>query len=223
MYAAVGVDCWVVVPIGSTSRKDIGHNLEGTRLTITCSRDQADAYEFSIRTPVTPTRWEDFDKELAAGFEAICASAIADGALLPTLDAHHCYLLLLLLHLLHALVGVAFSGLRSHQHGRSSTGCVTVSHQVRLVLNNGHVCCSSQEGVMCVDVCADKPAAADAILRYVYYWYNFMPLARGSAAVGYTTILSLFWAVGMPVSVSIPKDYQPDWEAILCQVCASCP
>jgi hypothetical protein len=137
-----------VVPIGSTSRKDIGHNLEGTRLTITCSRDQADAYEFSIRTPVTPTRWEDFDKELAAGFEAICAAAIADGALLPTLDAHHCCLLLLLLHLLHALVGVAFSGLRSHQHGRSSTGCVTVSHQVRLVLNNAHVCCSSQEHVM---------------------------------------------------------------------------
>ena len=68
--------------------------------------------------------------------------------------------------------------------------------------------------------CADKPAAADAVLRYVYYWYNFMPLARGSAAVGYTTILSLFWALGMPVSVNIPKDYQPDWEAILCQACA---
>jgi hypothetical protein len=70
------------------------------------------------------------------------------------------------------------------------------------------------------DVSADMPAAADAILRYVYYWYNFMPLARGSAAVGYTTILSLFWALGMPVSVNIPKDYQPDWEAILCQACA---
>jgi hypothetical protein len=52
----------------------------------------------------------------------------------------------------------------------------------------------------------------------VYYWYNFMPLARGSAAVGYTTILSLFWALGMPVSVNIPKSYQTDWEAILCQV-----
>lgn len=65
---------------------------------------------------------------------------------------------------------------------------------------------------------ADKPLAARAVLHYVYYWYNFMPLARGSAAVGYTTILSLFWATGSPISVNIPKDYQTDWEAILCRV-----
>ena len=52
----------------------------------------------------------------------------------------------------------------------------------------------------------------------MYYWYNFMPLARGSAAVGFTTILSLFWAFGFPVSVRIPKNYQTDWEAILCKV-----
>jgi hypothetical protein len=79
MYAAVGVDCWVVVPIASTCRADIGHDLEGTRLTVTRSRDQADSYEFSIRTPVTPARWQDFDKELSAGFEAICAAAISEG------------------------------------------------------------------------------------------------------------------------------------------------
>jgi hypothetical protein len=38
--------------------------------------------------------------------------------------------------------------------------------------------------------------------------YNFMPLARGTAAVGYTTMLGLFWAAGMPISKEIPKDYQ---------------
>lgn len=42
-----------------------------------------------------------------------------------------------------------------------------------------------------------------------------MPLARGTAACGYTFILSLFWAADMPVTVYIPKDYQVDWEAIL--------
>ena len=47
--------------------------------------------------------------------------------------------------------------------------------------------------------------AAQAILQYAYYWYNFMPLARGSAMVGYTTILSLFLAAGMPISAAIPK------------------
>lgn len=35
-----------------------------------------------------------------------------------------------------------------------------------------------------------------------------MPLARGTAAVGYTTMLGLFWAAGMPISSIIPKDYQ---------------
>jgi hypothetical protein len=35
-----------------------------------------------------------------------------------------------------------------------------------------------------------------------------MPLARGTAAVGYTTMLGLFWAAGMPISKEIPKDYQ---------------
>ncbi|GFH22733.1 Cir_N domain-containing protein [Haematococcus lacustris] len=35
-----------------------------------------------------------------------------------------------------------------------------------------------------------------------------MPLARGSAACGYTTILALFWAAGMPITASIPKSYQ---------------
>jgi hypothetical protein len=61
------------------------------------------------------------------------------------------------------------------------------------------------------------PAAAAAILTYAYYWYNFMPLARGTAAVGYTTILALFWAAGMPVTSPIPPSYQVDWEAILAQ------
>ena len=45
-------------------------------------------------------------------------------------------------------------------------------------------------------------------MTYCYYWYNFMPLARGTAAVGYTTMLGLFWGAGMPVTATIPKDYQ---------------
>jgi len=55
---------------------------------------------------------------------------------------------------------------------------------------------------------ADKATLARAILTFAYYWYNFMPLARGTAACGYTVILSLFWAAGMPVTARIPKDVQ---------------
>ena len=39
-----------------------GHTMEGTRLTIVRVPKQPEAYEFSIRTPVTPPRWKDFDQ-----------------------------------------------------------------------------------------------------------------------------------------------------------------
>lgn len=51
----------------------------------------------------------------------------------------------------------------------------------------------------------DKDAVVDAILTYAYYWYNFMPLARGTAVVGYIVILALFLAAGMPITAAIPK------------------
>lgn len=52
---------------------------------------------------------------------------------------------------------------------------------------------------------ADMQAVAEAALGYVYVWYNFMPLARGSAVVGYITLLGIFLAAGMPISAPIPK------------------
>ena len=36
--------------------------MEGTRLTIVKVPTQPDAFEFSIRTPVTPPRWKDFEQ-----------------------------------------------------------------------------------------------------------------------------------------------------------------
>ena len=37
--------------------------MEGTRLTLVHLPNQpGDSYEFSIRTPVTPPRWQDFDQ-----------------------------------------------------------------------------------------------------------------------------------------------------------------
>ncbi len=57
----------------------------------------------------------------------------------------------------------------------------------------------------------DRPLLARRAMTYAYYWYNFMPLARGTAAVGYTTLMAWFWAAGMPVTATIPKDYQVGW------------
>ncbi|KAI3954875.1 hypothetical protein MKW92_015947 [Papaver armeniacum] len=45
--------------------------------------------------------------------------------------------------------------------------------------------------------------------------YNFMPLSRGSAVVGYIVLLGLFLAANMEIRESIPDGVQVDWEAIL--------
>lgn len=45
--------------------------------------------------------------------------------------------------------------------------------------------------------------------------YNFMPLSRGSAAVGFVVLLGLCLAANMEFSGSIPEGVQVDWEAIL--------
>ena len=42
-----------------------------------------------------------------------------------------------------------------------------------------------------------------------------MPLARGSAAVGYALLLAVRLAAGRPVGRAIPAGVQADWEAIL--------
>jgi len=203
-WSAVGVDSWVVVPVQSTTRNE--HSMEGTRLTVVnlalrqakqaaaqaeaaasdkksgalgtaqhgnieklningtssstttvekgkkfpeqqqkqlpqveMDQEQPHLFEFSIRTPVTPARWLDYDEELAGNFETLI-QALAD---------------------------------------------------------------------------ENKPEIADAGLRFAYYWYNFMPLARGSALCGYVSLLGTFLAAGMPIRGNIPTSYQTDWEAIL--------
>jgi len=137
LHKALGVDCWAVVPIESISRG--GHSLEGTRLTVVRVHEIPDGYEVSIRTPVTPPRWIDFDEELRTAWEVLMG-ALVDG---------------------------------------------------------------------------NRPAIATAALHFAYYWYNFMPLARGTAVVGGMFLQAVFLAADMPVTASIPKGYQTDWEAIL--------
>ena len=60
------------------------------------------------------------------------------------------------------------------------------------------------EAVVDALAAGDKPRIAVAVLTYVYYWYNFMPLARGTAVCGHITLLSLFALAGMPLTTAIP-------------------
>ncbi|RXH75407.1 hypothetical protein DVH24_030128 [Malus domestica] len=130
LYRVVGEDFWLSTWCDSTAFEG-GEN----------------KYDFAIRTPCTPSRWDEFDAEMAKAWEAICN---------------------------------AYCG---ENYGSNE---FTVLENVR-----------------------------DAILRMTYYWYNFMPLSRGSAAVGFVVMLGLFLAANMEFIGNIPQGLQVDWEAIL--------
>ncbi|KXJ28211.1 tetratricopeptide repeat protein 13 [Exaiptasia diaphana] len=53
------------------------------------------------------------------------------------------------------------------------------------------------------------------ILSLAYYFFNLMPLSRGSSAVAYTVALGLFLAAGRETTGKIPKGKEVDLEAII--------
>eukprot|EP00261_Vitis_vinifera_P021485 XP_010652744.1 PREDICTED: suppressor of RPS4-RLD 1 isoform X3 [Vitis vinifera] len=144
LYKIVGEDFWLATWCNSTAIE--GKRLEGTRITLLKMGEHG--FDFAIRTPCTPSRWDDFDTEMAVAWDALCNA--------------YC--------------------------GEKTYGSTNFD-----MLEN----------------------VRDAILRMTYYWYNFMPLSRGTAAVGFVVLLGLFLAANMEFTGSIPKDFQVDWEAIL--------
>lgn len=143
LYEIVGEDFWVATWCNSMASE--GKQLEGTRITLLKSGGRG--FDFAIRTPCTPARWNEFDTEMTAAWEALC----------------------------NAYCGEKYG----------STDFDTLEN------------------------------VRDAILRMTYYWYNFMPLCRGTAAVGFVVLLGLFLAANMEFTGSIPEGVQVDWEAIL--------
>ncbi|KAF7809893.1 suppressor of RPS4-RLD 1 [Senna tora] len=143
LYRVVGEDFWLATWCNSTAYE--GKQLEGTRITLVKAGEHG--FDFAIRTPCTPARWENFDAEMAMAWEALCSSYCGENYGSTDLDA----------------------------------------------LEN----------------------VRDAILRMTYYWYNFMPLSRGSAAVGFIVMLGLLLAANMEFTGSIPQGLQVDWEAIM--------
>ncbi|TVU19671.1 hypothetical protein EJB05_35834 [Eragrostis curvula] len=143
LYNIVGETYWVATRCDSMAFQV--RRLEGTR--ITTQNMGKTGFDFAIRTPCTPSRWEEYDEEMTAAWEAICEAYCSDTN--PTRDP------------------------------------------------------------------GTLDAVKDAILRMTYYWYNFMPLSRGSAVVGYVVLLGLFLAANMDVTASIPPGVQVDWEAML--------
>ncbi|KAJ9177336.1 hypothetical protein P3X46_012567 [Hevea brasiliensis] len=143
LYKVVGEDFWLATWCNSTAVE--GKRLEGTRITLVKMGEHG--YDFAIRTPCTPSRWDEYDAEMATAWEAVC-----------------------------------------------------------------NAYCGEIYGSTDLDVLEN---VRDAILRMTYYWYNFMPLSRGSAAVGFIVLLGLLLAANMEFDGNIPNGVQVDWEAIL--------
>ncbi|XWS41813.1 hypothetical protein CRYUN_Cryun17cG0115200 [Craigia yunnanensis] len=74
LYELVGEDFWLATWCNSTAVE--GKQLEGTRITIVKMGQHG--YDFAIRTPCTPSRWEDFDTEMAMAWEAICNASCGE-------------------------------------------------------------------------------------------------------------------------------------------------
>jgi hypothetical protein len=61
----------------------------------------------------------------------------------------------------------------------------------------------------------EREELLDAALRVVFFWYNLMPLSRGTSAIGGCMLHAALLACDLEIAVSIPEGYQPDWDAIL--------
>mmetsp|Transcript_35684 Transcript_35684/g.100465 ORF Transcript_35684/g.100465 Transcript_35684/m.100465 type:complete len:966 (+) Transcript_35684:205-3102(+) len=61
----------------------------------------------------------------------------------------------------------------------------------------------------------DVTKILNAVLDITFYWYNFMPLSRGTAACGFTTMIGLCHLFGFEFTATVPERVQLDWEAIL--------
>jgi len=61
----------------------------------------------------------------------------------------------------------------------------------------------------------DVDVVGNDILSLVYYFFNLMPLSRGSSAVAYTVALGLFLAVGRETTGKIPPGKEVDLEAMI--------
>jgi len=60
-----------------------------------------------------------------------------------------------------------------------------------------------------------RPRCVEHVLTLAFYWYNFMPLSRGTAACGLISIVAMLLALDLELSDNLPEEIQPDWDAIL--------
>ncbi|KAM9971524.1 hypothetical protein ACTFIW_011503 [Dictyostelium discoideum] len=166
LYKLIKKDFFVVTPCYSRSNEN--KVMEGTRLTLQYIHPEG--YEFAIRTPSTPYRWEQYSQELDIIWDQLIDKVFIYQNIINSKE-----------------------DLIDNSEAASSSSSSSSSNQESILLDE----------------------ISELILCLSFYWYNFMPLSRGSAALGFTTLLGLFLSLDITITSPIPKNQQPDWEAIL--------
>lgn len=69
------------------------------------------------------------------------------------------------------------------------------------------------------NACTPAPRSVDEgvkiCLEIFYYWVNFAPLSRGSAATGYSALIGCMASLGELPAAPLPRGVQIDWLGIL--------
>jgi len=60
---------------------------------------------------------------------------------------------------------------------------------------------------------SEKDSSANSILQLVYYFYNLLPMSRGTSSIAYSVAMGLFMAGNKEFTSNIPPEIQPDIEA----------
>mmetsp|Transcript_120516 Transcript_120516/g.341538 ORF Transcript_120516/g.341538 Transcript_120516/m.341538 type:complete len:735 (-) Transcript_120516:101-2305(-) len=170
LYDVFGCDFWVVTPCRSVSRP--GHVLDGTRITVQRLSPRHRGHEFSIRTPCTPARWDDFEAEMTAAWKD-CVGQVR-----------------LLRERLQETAGGESEFFATYAQQRADD---LPAH---------------------LDLVPRIHRLIKAALRVSFYWYNFMPLSRGSASLGLIMLHALLLSAGFEIRDTLPDGQQIDWEAI---------
>mmetsp|Transcript_2943 Transcript_2943/g.4462 ORF Transcript_2943/g.4462 Transcript_2943/m.4462 type:complete len:1306 (-) Transcript_2943:83-4000(-) len=71
------------------------------------------------------------------------------------------------------------------------------------------------EGMSNGEVQNVKDRGLELCLELYFYWINFSPLSRGTAAVGYASVVACVLSFGDILATPLPSGIQLDWEAIL--------
>ncbi|CAI7772499.1 unnamed protein product [Closterium sp. NIES-53] len=213
LYHAIGRDFYLRLPLHSMANP--GMVLHGTEFKL---EKKALSIDFQTYTKNSATQWGQLDDELTAAWE-VSVSATSTGAgggyavlvVLSLLDL----MMLVLLSLVEPVVLVLVLWCGYHTPPRKSHYPLSYP----LPFPNSSLTQSLSAAVLdlptrATDSSLYQQRIRENILRISYYWFQLMPLSRGSAMVGLVSILGLSMAADMETTARIPRDVLVDWEGL---------